>query len=64
MGTVVYDANGGAHTVDREDVAAHPGDNGMQAIADLIITAYSDMNNEQIVLRGTGFLPVPLSTII
>lgn len=46
VGTVVYDANGGAHTVDREDVAAHPGDNGMQAIADLIIAAYSDMNNE------------------
>lgn len=38
-GAVVYDAAGNPHTVENADVAAHPGDIGMQAIADRIIEA-------------------------
>ena len=38
-GTVVYDADGGKHIVDSEFVAAHPGDRGMQGIANRIIQA-------------------------
>lgn len=37
MGTIVYDEQGGAHKVDHEGVAAHPGDKGMQYIANSII---------------------------
>ena len=40
MGTTVYDADGGAHTVDHPGVAAHPGDVGMAAIADAVIAAF------------------------
>ena len=36
-GAVVYDLAGNSHTVENADVAAHPGDKGMQAIADRII---------------------------
>lgn len=38
-GAVVYDAARNPHTVENADVAAHPGDIGMQAIADRIIEA-------------------------
>ena len=38
-GTVVYDPAGNPHTVENADVAAHPGDRGMQVIADRIIEA-------------------------
>ena len=38
-GTIVYDPAGNPHTVENADVAAHPGDIGMQAIADRIIEA-------------------------
>ena len=37
LGTVVYDASGGAHVVEHAGVAQHPGDKGMQAIAERII---------------------------
>ena len=39
VGVVVYDPAGNPHTVENADVAAHPGDRGMQAIADRIIEA-------------------------
>ena len=39
VGAVVYDPAGNPHTVENADVAAHPGDRGMQAIADRIIEA-------------------------
>ena len=38
-GAVVFDPAGTPHTVENADVAAHPGDRGMQAIADRIIEA-------------------------
>ena len=38
-GAVVFDPAGNPHTVENADVAAHPGDRGMQAIADRIIEA-------------------------
>ncbi len=39
MGAVVYDAEGAAHSVDHEAIASHPGDKGMQAIAEKVIEA-------------------------
>ena len=38
-GTVVFDNNGGKHVVDHAGVAKHPGDKGMQAIANRIINS-------------------------
>ena len=38
-GAVVYDPEGNPHTVENPDVASHPGDKGMQAIADRIAEA-------------------------
>ena len=37
LGSVVYGSDGGAHIIDREDVAKHPNDKGMAAIAQAII---------------------------
>lgn len=42
LGTVVYDADGGAHTVEHDGVAWHPGDKGMRYIADAIIKHLDD----------------------
>lgn len=39
LGTTVYDKDGNEHTVENEGVAMHPGDAGMQAIAERIIEA-------------------------
>ena len=35
--STVYDANGQPHSIEHEGVAAHPGDKGMQYIADAVI---------------------------
>ena len=37
LGAEVYDTNGDVHIVEHNGVSTHPGDNGMQAIADEII---------------------------
>lgn len=37
MGTIVFDEEGNSHVVEHADVAKHPGDNGMQYIANAII---------------------------
>ena len=39
IGAVVYDAEGNPHTVENADVAGHPGDRGMQYIADRVVEA-------------------------
>lgn len=39
MGTILYDTEGKAHSVDNEAVANHPGDDGMRAIAEKVIEA-------------------------
>ncbi len=39
IGAVVYDPEGNPHTVENADVAGHPGDRGMQYIADRLIEA-------------------------
>ncbi len=43
-GAVVYDAAGNPHTIENTDVAVHPGDRGMQAIADRIIEVLRSEN--------------------
>lgn len=42
MNTIVYDSDGGPHTVDHVGVADHPGDPGMKWIADRIIEVVKD----------------------
>ena len=42
MNTIVYDSDGGPHTVDHAGVADHPGDPGMKWIADRIIEVVKD----------------------
>ncbi len=37
VGDTVYDDDGKAHVVEHDGVAKHPGDSGMQEIADRII---------------------------
>ena len=39
IGAIVYDAEGNPHTVENRDVAGHPGDRGMQYIADRVAEA-------------------------
>ena len=39
LGTTVYDKDGNPHTVKNEGVAMHPGDKGMELIAERIIEA-------------------------
>ena len=39
IGAIVYDAEGNPHTVENRDVAGHPGDRGMQYIADRVTEA-------------------------
>ena len=39
IGAVVYDPEGNPHTVENRDVAGHPGDRGMQYIADRVTEA-------------------------
>lgn len=38
LGATVYDDEGNPHTVEHEGVAAHPGDKGMRAIAERILS--------------------------
>lgn len=42
MGTTVYGSDGQAHTIDHDGVAKHPGDKGMQKIAELTYSAIKD----------------------
>lgn len=42
MGTIVYDDDGNPHQIDHEGVAGHPGDQGMEAIANRVITAIDE----------------------
>ena len=39
MGTVVYDAEGKEHTIEHQGTSSHPGDKGMQKIAELVYAA-------------------------
>ena len=46
LNTIVYDKNGGEHIVERIEVANHPGDKGMAAIASRIIDVLKGENED------------------
>ena len=46
LNTIVYDKDGNEHIIEHEGVAAHPGDKGIEYIADKVIDALKQSDNE------------------